>query len=105
MRCVLLCTLEAVEFSKFAEAMRCMLLVLCLPDAVEVVEVAEVMRCVLLCTLEAVEFSKFAGSECALCYSVRWRSRGDEICLLVVLEVMRCVLLCTMEAVSLSLRR
>jgi len=74
MRCVLLCTLEAVEFSKFAEAMRCMLL--CLPDAVEVVEVPEVMRCVLLCMLEAVEFSKFAGSECAVCYSVRWRLWG-----------------------------
>ena len=63
MRCVLLCMLEAVEFSKFAgvsevlgmlEVIRCALL--CMLEDTEVrhclLEVLEVMRCVLLCMRE-----------------------------------------------------
>ena len=45
--CVLLCLLEVVEVMCYV--------LLCSPEAIEVLEVAEVMRRVLLCLLEVVE--------------------------------------------------
>ena len=59
MRCILLCTLEAVEEE------RCLLKVLEILEILEVVEVPDVPRCVLLCMLEAVEsglWAQFWGS-------------------------------------------
>ena len=94
-RCVLLCTLEAVEVGSVCwrcqrclevpEVIRWMLAVirymlealdggLCLLGVLDVLEALESMRCTLLCMLEAVE---------------------GELCMLEVPEVVSCVLLCT----------